>query len=107
MVNIWIDDIRPAPEGYIWCQTYSSAVNCILVHSLGDNKINIIDFDHDLGDEAFDGFGDRIERTGYDVAKFIVVNQISINGFHIHSMNPVGVKNIRELLIHYGYKEIF
>lgn len=55
-----------------------------------------ISFDHDLGNCD----------TGYDVAKFIVENQIKIAGFTVHSMNPVGAKNIIELLTHYNYHKI-
>lgn len=25
-VNIWLDDIRPAPEGYIWCKSVNQCV---------------------------------------------------------------------------------
>ena len=60
-----------------------------------DKKAMIyISFDHDLG----------LSKTGYDVAKYIVENQIKIEGFQCHSMNPVGRRNIEDLLIHYGYK---
>ena len=53
-------------------------------------------FDHDLG----------VDKTGYDVAKYIVEHQIEIKGFKIHSANPVGRFNIRQLMTHYGYKEL-
>ena len=56
----------------------------------------ILDFDHDLG----------LGKTGYDVAKYIIENDIAIEGFKVHSMNPVGVSNIRQLLTHYNRKEI-
>ena len=55
-----------------------------------------IDFDHDLGQS----------KTGYDVAKYILEHHFPLYGFKIHSMNPVGAQNIRQLLSHYGYKEI-
>ena len=61
-----------------------------------DYTFDIISFDHDLGED----------KTGYDIAKYIVENNINIGGFNIHSMNVVGRKNIRDLLTHYGYKEI-
>ena len=35
-----------------------------------------------------------------------IENDIAIEGFKIHSMNLIGVSNIRQLLTHYGYKEI-
>lgn len=57
----------------------------------------IIDLDHDLGENNL---------SGYEICKWIVENQIPLVGFHIHSMNSVGVANMRQLLTHYGYKEI-
>ena len=41
--------------------------------------------------------------TGYDIAKYIIINQIKINVIAIHSANPVGRFNIEQLLSHYGY----
>ena len=78
---------------YIHCNSYETAIGCIELYK--DSQL-IIDFDHDLG----------LGKTGYDVAKYIVENDIAIEGFKVHSMNVVGVSNIRQLLIHYGYKEI-
>lgn len=56
-----------------------------------------IDFDHDLG----------IGKTGYDLAKYIVENNIHLEFFRVHSMNPVGARNISELLEHYGYSRVY
>ena len=52
-----------------------------------------IDLDHDLG----------IGKSGYDIAKYIVENQLPCKGYRIHSMNPVGRQNIDQLLSHYHY----
>ena len=58
-IRIWLDDLRPAPEGYIWCRSVNEAKR--LIGSLGaDRKITVIDCDHDLGDYASDG-GDGIK----------------------------------------------
>ena len=64
----------------------------------------IIDLDHDLGEG--NEIDDSIALSGYDICKYIVENHIPLVGFHIHSMNPVGAMNMRQLLTHYGYKEI-
>ena len=97
-VSIWVDDLRPAPKGFIWCKTFKSAIatieyydTCEFIDGFG---IRTIDLDHDLGED----------KSGYDVAKFIVENHISLESFYCHSMNPVGKKNIEQLLSHYGYK---
>ena len=43
------------------------------------------------------------EKSGYDIAKYIVENKISITGYKVHSMNPVGAWNINQLMEHYNY----
>ena len=110
---VWIDDERPIDNRFIrrlnsipaedcditgWsiCRTGEDAIKEIKsLSQIPDCKI-FISFDHDLG------FG----ISGYDVAKWIVENEIPIAGFTVHSMNPVGAKNIIELLTHYGYTKM-
>ena len=94
--KIWIDDLRPAPAGYQWCRNYEQAVAALNTFSSCGEGIEIVDLDHDLGEE----------KTGYDIAKYIVMNNIIIDSFRCHSMNVVGKKNIIQLLINYRYKNI-
>lgn len=107
---IYVDDERKVDwhtyDRYIWscyvhglshpitCRDYVSAIQCLReIREVGDEVI--LDLDHDLGKG----------KTGYDICKFIVENSYPILGFHIHSMNPVGVINMRHLLTHYGYSQ--
>lgn len=59
-MRLWIDDVRPAPKGYIWCRTVKETITIIksYEHNMSDDQI-IIDLDHDAGDFARDG-GDYI-----------------------------------------------
>ena len=76
-------------------KTYKEAIEKLSFYI--NNNINlIIDFDHDLG----------CKRTGYDLAKWIIASDYHNIKFKVHSMNPIGAKNIQEILLHYGYKEI-
>ena len=105
---LYIDDIREDDIYYnqhftnwnvIICRDYWETITAL--NKLNDADANIfIDLDHDLG---FDD--DNYEYNGYDICKYIVENQIKINGFHIHSMNPVGAQNMRNLLKDYGVNE--
>ena len=87
-MKLWIDDIRTAPEGYTWCKTVKSAIDTIIFNR---NIIEVIDIDNDAGDYASDG-GDYIklldwlEETGRSYP------------IRIHSMNPVGVENMRRVI---------
>ena len=122
-MKLWIDDVRPAPEGYIWCKSVYNAritieeaehlkeyhTNKISPHRLNGNlkhvrkvqhyTIELIDIDHDAGDYASDG-GDYIklldwlEETGRNYP------------IRIHSQNPVGVQNMRRIIERNGWKEV-
>lgn len=94
MKVLYVDDIR-FPEYFhqigaeiTVARTYDEAIQYI------DNSYDIISLDHDLGED----------KTGYDIAKYIVENQIKVGAVAIHSANPVGKFNINQLLTHYGYK---
>lgn len=94
---LFVDDLRKPNYDEWECSVSISKTYINAIQRLKEEgPFDIIDLDHDLGEE----------KTGYDIAKYIVENNIPIKAFTIHSMNPVGVKNIRELLTHYGYKEI-
>ena len=98
-IKLWIDDVRPAPEDYVWFKTVNDAKEWIgsIEYTYG---IELISIDHDAGDYACDG-GDYIrlldwlEETGRNYP------------IHIHSMNPVGVQNMRAIIQRNGWKEIF
>jgi hypothetical protein len=99
-MKLWIDDVRPAPEGYVWLRSVEEAKVCIGVATDIQNKsIELIDIDHDAGDYANDG-GDYIklldwlEETGRNYP------------IRIHSMNPVGVVNMRAIIQRNGWKEV-
>lgn len=95
-INIFVDDIRPAPnDECIIARNYESAIFAIKFFADTPHHI-ILDLDHDLGEG----------KSGYDICKYVVENEIAIYAYHIHSMNPVGVANMRQLMNHYGYKEI-
>ena len=104
-MKIWVDDIRPAPDGYVWCRTTNEAISTIemmefLEKLRPDRKIiEFIDLDHDAGDYASDG-GDYIN----------ILNWLEETGrnypIRIHSMNPVGVENMRRIIERNGWREV-
>ena len=114
-MKLWVDDVRPAPEGYVWCKSVRDAINTIKLREarikkilqsytpsemrMKDLSIQIIDIDHDAGDYVNDG-GDYIklldwlEETGRNYP------------IRIHSMNPVGVENMRRIIQKNGWTEV-
>ena len=99
-MKLWIDDVRPAPEGYVWCKSTFEAV-CKLLHAVrGTCTIELIDIDHDAGDYVNDG-GDYIKILDWMEEIGYIPNAI-----HIHSMNAVGVENMRRIIRKNGWEEI-
>jgi len=87
-VNLYLDDLRPTPEGFERVYNFEEFVAFISQNGMPD----FISFDHDLG----------LEKTGFDCAKWLVEycldNQVSLPDFAVHSQNPVGKENIEKLL---------
>lgn len=127
-MKLWIDDIRPAPDGYVWIRSVDVAKATIVelesqckfcdIHAHREAftgtplhranallllqrilRIELIDIDHDAGNFAVNG-GDYIklldwlEETGRNYT------------IRIHSMNPVGVENMRRIIARNGWTEV-
>ena len=75
-MKLWVDDIRPAPKGYVWCRSVRDAILTIKLREeriekilrdytpsemrMKDLSIQIIDIDHDTGEYSKYG-GDYIK----------------------------------------------
>lgn len=116
-MKIWVDDIRPAPNNdYIWIKSVNEFKKIVWFvekiqesyYNFDQNKMNeikdkkiitLIDLDHDAGEFALEG-GDYIN----------ILNWLEETGrnypIHIHSMNPVGVENMKRIIKKNGWKEI-
>lgn len=90
--KMFIDDERFPAERMDIFRSYGAAVSWMESHGCP----SYISFDHDLADE----------KTGYDIAKWIVDTDIELDGkfmpddfsFYVHSQNPVGRDNINALI---------
>lgn len=98
-LKLWIDDIREPLDGYIWIKSVNEAKRIIETNSFDSI---IIDLDHDAGDYANDG-GDYIEILNWLERMELVDDSFS---FHIHSMNPVGAQNMKNIIEHNGWRYI-
>lgn len=91
--NLFLDDERDPPnDGRDWIIARNFSEAAALINSRG--LPNHMSLDHDLGEG---------HMTGYDFVKYVVEVMIE-NGmpedftFNVHSMNPIGAKNILEYL---------
>lgn len=126
-MKIWVDDIRPAPEGWRWCKSVNETIElikgaeacidrcmnrghkCFLERdyfgrsrayaAANDVDIQLIDLDHDAGDYASDG-GDYIK----------ILDWLEETGrnypIRLHTMNPVGRENMRRIIQKNNWVEI-
>ena len=126
-MKLWIDNVRPAPEGYLWCKSVNEAKECIIDHeetlkclnkkydrvtksdldryieqirrSIIFSTIELIDLDHDAGDYVSDG-GDYIRLLDW-------LEETGRNyPIRIHSQNVVGIANMRAIIERNDWKEV-
>lgn len=93
-IKIWLDDLRPIPEGYIGAKSVNEAITLIETIEGNNGKIEVLDLDHDLGDYAFDG-GDAIKLLDY------LVENEKFYPIKIHTANPVGRDNMLRMINRY------
>jgi hypothetical protein len=119
-MNIFLDDERN-PINVTWVEL--PLVPWVIVRNYDefcrtirfDGLPDLISFDHDLGDEAYqEAFKNNLktfdytkvrEKTGYDCALWLVNycldRRVNLPQYYIHTMNPIGAENITKLFESY------
>ena len=92
-MKLWLDDERPAPEGWTWVMDYYTMIETLQDHA---EEIEVISLDHDLG--LYEGN----QREGYDVVKWIAANDAWPSILGVHSANPVGIDNMIAMIENQG-----
>jgi len=117
MKKLFLDDCRNPPDSS-WdvVRSYAAFVEYVEKNGVPD----VISFDHDLGAEHYKEYSrienarleGRIEsiqyhsfeeKTGYDCAKWLVERGTLPQTVYVHSLNPVGRKNIL-FIMEEGYR---
>lgn len=94
-INIWLDDIRSAPEGFIWVKNVTELINlynkCVL-----DTKeqIGVISLDNDLGEGMSEGY----EFLDYIEPRIILAGDPLPKEIRVHSANPVARKRMQQVI---------
>lgn len=100
-MKLWIDDVRPAPEGCVWLRTTEEAKIYIRICERTPELtyIELIDIDHDAGEFA---------QFGGDYIKLLDWLELTGRNYpiRIHSMNPVGRENMRAIIRRNGWMEV-
>ena len=118
-MKLWLDDCRPAPEGYVWVRTVNEAIKQIEIADRGYDscwqhyilgycgrdaleqrlevwRIDEISCDNDLGENEPEGYKllDWLEATGRNYP------------IRIHSANPVARERMRAIIERNGWTEV-
>lgn len=81
MMKLWLDDVRPAPEGFVWVKTAEEAIA-----AFASGAVKVASLDHDL----------EADMTGYDVLAWVEACVAAgawygpIPTIYVHSANPPG-----------------
>lgn len=110
-INLWLDDIRPAPAGWLLAKNYDEAVALA-----SRNPVQKMSLDHDLGACSACLKGRSPEEwleeadyqsmpncthvgTGYNFVEWMAQNNVwPAECPIVHSMNPVGAARMRILI---------
>ncbi len=95
MKKLYLDDVRfPRTDGWSIVRSYEGFTHWILENGVP----SVVSFDHDLG---VDDQGNEL-KSGYDAAKWLcnycAENGLPLPSCNVHSANPVGAENIRNLI---------
>jgi len=91
--KIWVDDLRPAPAGYLAFKTVDDTITFLKEFH---DSVELLDLDHDAGDYYSRG-GDYIK-----ILDWLEAEDISIP-ISIHSGNPVGIRKMKQIISHCGW----
>lgn len=83
MIAIWLDDVRPEPEGWVRCSWPDEVIALLREHPLTEVVLSL---DHDLGDDE--------RGTGQDVLSWleehVALNDlVEVPEIRLHTANPV------------------
>lgn len=88
-LQLWLDDLRPAPEGWKWVKTAAAAIDL-----LKTGRVTRASFDNDLGEAQVEG---------RKVVLWMAENSVwPRDGVAVHSANPVSVSYMVGLIERYG-----
>lgn len=93
-MKIWLDDIRPAPNGWFWAKSCDEAWPKLFDP---DILVTEVSLDHDLGENLPTGY-DFVNVIEEMIGLEIWPKGLAIPVFHIHSANPVGRKNMERAI---------
>lgn len=90
-MRLYLDDRRRPPKGFAVARNYGE---CVLM--LAESDVDVLSLDYNLGEQ----------KTGYDVAKWIVDHERWPKIIYLHTSDPVGRDKMYQLLTRYKPKAV-
>lgn len=88
-MKLWLDDLRPPPEGWRSVKTVEEAITL-----LEDGEVSEASLDHDLGDG---------EQEGYRLCLWMAEHGVwPSRALSVHSSNPPGAERMCGVIERYG-----
>jgi hypothetical protein len=86
-MKVWLDDIRVAPDGWVWVKTVDDAIARLI-----NDDVTHISLDNDLGEN---------QPEGRKVVLYMAEHNIWPEIVTVHSANPVAVEYMNGMIKRY------
>jgi hypothetical protein len=88
-ISLWLDDLRPAPEGWLWVKTVDEAIEVLKNQSVARASL-----DHDLGEDIPEGYKLCLWMAEH--------NTWPTQEISVHSQNAVGADRMCGVIERYA-----
>lgn len=104
-MKLWLDDVRPAPDGWTWVKTVDAAIEAFRT-----GEVTEADLDHDLGSCDVCSVCEylrptcacRCHLTGTYLVNWMAAENVwPRTQPRVHSANPVGAERMRSMIERY------
>lgn len=94
-MNFWLDDIRPAPKGWLWVKTVQRLIEAVRDAKLAGKEIWKVSLDNDLGPGEIEGYKypDYLEEMHEVGLTHLIPEKVNI-----HSANPVARERMQKVI---------
>lgn len=86
-MNVWLDDVRPCPDGYYHVKTAEDCIDLLCRARVNSIVIEHLSLDHDLGEDT------DVVGTGYDVVLWLEEQVFTDESFNPPSLISVHSDN--------------
>lgn len=100
-IKLWLDDVRPAPDGWRWAQNNREAQRILETFDVVECSL-----DHDLGADPTDGLYAKGagEETGLHLVDWMIEHDCVPSVITIHSWNPPAARRMERAFIAAGHR---